>query len=204
VLGSGGIIVRVMRPWAGWMRTTSPPARPNSSQLPVAPSSRWRSSVTTTGGGRGLFPAMGWWPPRRPQRARRRPAAPPMPSTGLAADVADRIAPCRTGRCALARWGKKRCRGSWTHHLPEGRRWHPRCHLPGCRSPDSQHPARLTASTPMPSAHQHQVPGDITRDVAADQSSCQDSRMEPPVTRSRTGKPALVTSRRDMPFVIRD
>jgi len=64
-----------------------------------------------------------------------------MPSIGLAAGVAGRIAPCRTGRCALARWGMKRCRGSWTHHLPEGRRWHPGV---TCRVADPR-----TASTPL-------------------------------------------------------
>ena len=48
-----GIVVRVIRPAAGWIRTRTPTPRPNSSQPAVAPSNGWPNRVTETGGANG-------------------------------------------------------------------------------------------------------------------------------------------------------
>ena len=50
-LSSGGSAVRVIRPRAGSIRTTSSAPRANSSQPAIAPSREWPRVVTATGGG---------------------------------------------------------------------------------------------------------------------------------------------------------
>src|SRR6185312_8870271 len=50
LLSKPGTVVRVIRPAAGWIRTSTPSPRPNSSQPAVAPSNGWPTRLAETTG----------------------------------------------------------------------------------------------------------------------------------------------------------